>query len=233
LQTDHKGTGRMCNLYSNTTAQEAMRSLFDVSLELDRLGNAQPLPAIWPKYEAPVVRLDTEGRREMVMMHWGFLTPKTSAKTGKPLAPDAWNNARDDKRGSGLWRASFQSRRCLIPGSSFREAKGRAPATDFWFALAGEEERPPFAFAGLWRQGQPSVDGEAGQWVTHTMMTTEANDLVRPVHPTRMPVILAPEDYETWLTGTAEEAAALLRPYPAERMRIVREGIGMTSDPMS
>ncbi|WP_235841512.1 SOS response-associated peptidase family protein [Cereibacter azotoformans] len=98
------------------------------------------------------------------------------------------------------------------------------------FALAGEEERPPFAFAGLWRQGQLGVDREASHWATHTMMTTEANDLVRPVHPTRMPVILAPEDYETWLMGTAEQAAALLRPYPAEGMRIVREAIGTTSD---
>jgi putative SOS response-associated peptidase YedK len=32
------------------------------------------------------------------------------------------------------------------------------------------------------------------------------------------------EEFETWLRGSAEEAFALARQYPAERMRIVREG---------
>lgn len=62
------------------------------------------------------------------------------------------------------------------------------------------------------------------------MVTTTANELVKPVHPTRMPVILDPADYETWLTGGPDEAAALLRPFPADRMRIVREGVGVTAD---
>ena len=74
-----------------------MRQLFAVSADRDLLGNAEPRPAIWPKYEAPIVRLTPDGERELVTAHWGFLTPKVSAKTGKPLKPEAWNNARDDK----------------------------------------------------------------------------------------------------------------------------------------
>lgn len=226
----------MCNLYANTTSQELMRQLFRVDRDRDRLGNAEPLTGIWPKYPAPVVRLDPEGARELVRMHWGFLTPKVSAKTGKPLKPDAWNNARDDKLlRNGMWKARFiNGGRCLIPASSFREAKGQRPATDVWFALRGEpdEDRPPFAFAGLWRASQPGIDGEEYGWLTHTMITTTPNELVEPVHPTRMPVILDPEDYETWLTGPDTEAMALLRPYPADRMRIVREGIGILNDPL-
>lgn len=223
----------MCNLYANATAQAAMRRLFDVDRKRDRLGNAQPLPAIWPKYEAPVVRLDDDGQRELLVMRWGFLTPKVSKTTGKPLKPDAWNNARDDKlRVSGLWKDSFRHRRCLILGSAFREAKGKNPAEDFWFGLAGsdEDERQPFAFAGLWRDSQPGVEGEGADWLTHTMITTTANELVRPVHPTRMPVILDPENYELWLHGPEAEAFALLKPYPAEKMRIVRQGVGVTAD---
>jgi putative SOS response-associated peptidase YedK len=75
----------MCNLYSLTTAKEAMRGLFDVDRNRDRLGNTEPLPAIWPKHMAPVVRLDGEGERELLMMSWGFLTAQTSKKTGKPI----------------------------------------------------------------------------------------------------------------------------------------------------
>lgn len=207
-----------------------MRRIFQVDAELDHLGNAEPLPAIWPKYQAPVVRLTEDGRRELVLMHWGFLTPQVSRKTGKPIAPAAWNNTRDDNLKSGFWRSSFENRRCLIPASSFREAKGRNPATDYWFALLGEEDRPPFAFAGLWREGQPKVEGEPGTWTTHTMITTSANELVKPVHPTRMPVILDPTDHEGWLHGSEAEALVLLQPFPADRMRVVRQGIGINAD---
>lgn len=220
----------MCNLYANTTAQEAMRRLFKIEPALDQLGNFDPLPAIWPKYEAPVVRLTEQGERELVMMHWGFLTPAVSKKTGKPILPAVWNNARDDNLKSGLWKSSFERRRCLIPATAFREAKGKNPATDFWFALLGEEDRPSFAFAGLWRQGQPGVEGDARAWTTHTMITTTANDLVKPIHPTRMPVILNDADHEAWLHGTEADAFALLEPYPEDQMQIVRQGVGITSD---
>lgn len=35
---------------------------------------------------------------------------------------------------------------------------------------------------------------------------------------------------EIWLHGTTEEASKLLQPYPAERMKIVREGVGILTD---
>ncbi len=88
----------------------------------------------------------------------------------------------------------------------------------------------PSAVCTFWRAGQPGIDGEAGDWLTHTMVTTTANDLVKPVHPTRMPVILDEQDYDTWLAGSAEDAARLLRPFPSDRMQIVCEGIGITAD---
>lgn len=221
----------MCNLYSNTTAQEAMRQLFGVEQENDRLGNAQPQPAIWPKYDAPVVRLTEEGARELVYMSWGFLTPKISKKTGNPIAPSAWNNARADKMASaGLWKESFHNRRCLVPASSFREAKGRNPAIDYWFALKGDETRPPFAFAGMWRENQPGLPDDKARLLTHTIITTTANEIVKPVHPDRMPVILQPENYEAWLHGSTNDAAALLKPFPAEQMQVVLEGEGLRED---
>lgn len=222
----------MCNLYACTMSQEAMRNLFDLPAGQDRLGNFKPLPAIWPKYEGPVLRLDGDGRRELTMMRWGFLTPQISKKTGKPISPAAWNNARDDKLArTGLWQDSFKHRRCLIPANAFREAKGRNPATDYWFAVKGRNGAvaPPFAFAGLWREGQPGVEGEAGDWTTYTMVTTTANKLVQPVHPTRMPVILDPPNYNLWLKGETDEVLALLRPFAAGAMEIVSQGVGKTS----
>ncbi len=202
-----------------------MRQLFGVDPGQDQLGNQQPLSAIFPKHQGPVVRLSENRSRELVSMHWGFLTPQNSKKTGKPIKPAAWNNARDDKlRSAGLWRQSFEARRCLIPGSSFCETKGRNPATSFWFRMTGDEARPPFAFAGLWR------DDALAEGPAYTMVTTTANEVVKPIHPSRMPVILDPGTYETWLHGSTDEAQGLLRPYPAAQMEVAFSGEGARTD---
>jgi putative SOS response-associated peptidase YedK len=52
------------------------------------------------------------------------------------------------------------------------------------------------------------------------ILTTAANDLVRPVHD-RMPVILGPDAFGPWLDPAVRDQAALaawLRPYLAEGM---------------
>ncbi len=224
----------MCNLYSNTIPAEAMRQLFDVSVERDRLGNAEPLPAIYPKHLAPVVRKGDESQRELVPLSWGFRTTKKSKKTGAIIQPGAWNNARDDKvRSNGLWKQSFEERRCLVPASSFCEAKGRNPATCHWFALKGDEDRPPFAFAGMWQTSRYQGKEGPEEVETYTVITTMANELVKPVHPQRMPVILKPEDYEQWMDGNADDAFELLKPYNSDEMQIVRSGPGEKSDSIS
>lgn len=207
-----------------------MRDHFGVSEDRDRLGNQEPLDAIWPAYPAPVVRLDKNGERELTVMKWGFIYRARSPKTKKLLAPKAVNNARDDKLKGTFWNASFRDRRCLVPATSFCEAKGRNPASYYWFGMKGDEDRPPFAFAGLWRDFKGEFRGEQFDTQTHTVVTTTPNELVKPVHPTRMVVILAPEDYDTWLNGTEDEAMALCRPYPADRMRIVQSGEDLKRD---
>ncbi|SEL38334.1 Putative SOS response-associated peptidase YedK [Roseovarius nanhaiticus] len=221
----------MCNLYSNTMPPAAMRQLFAVDAQRDQLGNAEPLPGIFPKGTAPIVALNDNGERALWNTHWGFVLPQVSKKTGQPIQSKAVNNARDDKlRTSPFWKKSFIQRRCLIPATSFCEAKGRNPATYFWFGVRGEGNRPPFAFAGVWRAFSGNYGGEQREMVTSSMVTTTPNELVRDTHPDRMPVILHPEAYEEWLTGRPESAFALLRPFPAEQMVIHQSGEGLKSD---
>jgi putative SOS response-associated peptidase YedK len=61
---------------------------------------------------------------------------------------------------------------------------------------------------------------EKQKLVTCCVITTAANDLVKPLHD-RMPVILPPEHYAEWLDPETPEKrlAALLRPYTAELMQ--------------
>ena len=77
----------------------------------------------------------------------------------------------------------------------------------------GMKDGAPFAFAGLWTTWGPK-DAEL---VTCTIITGEPNELAAPIH-NRMPVILAPSDYERWLDVEQADATALLRPYAADRM---------------
>ena len=59
----------------------------------------------------------------------------------------------------------------------------------------------------------------------YAFLTTRPNEIVSPIHPTRMPVMLVGDEaQETWLTGSRQEAIALARPYPAEHMKIVAKG---------
>jgi putative SOS response-associated peptidase YedK len=216
----------VCNLYSLTTTQTAMRQLFGV--KRDSLGNHPPLPAIFPGHDAPVVRLGADGDRELTRMHWGFVLPQ------KGRVPKDVTNARDDKvRVSRFWASSFEARRCLVPVTSFCEPKGRRPAIWHWFAIMGDEPRPLFAFAGIWRPWRGDYRGDPVEMEAYAFLTTVPNEIIRPVHPNRMPVILRSEDHETWLTGSPDEAFALARPYPAAEMQIVRQGEGEKADPVA
>src|ERR1700737_1499855 len=80
------------------------------------------------------------------------------------------------------------------------------------------------AFAGLWEKWAP----ETGEPVeTFAIVTTRANKLVSEVHE-RMPVIIAPADYQRWLTGPDARAKGLLPPKPA-RLPSLRAAIGSTT----
>lgn len=113
------------------------------------------------------------------------------------------------------FRAAFRRRRCLIPASGFYEWQKQTGAAKqpFWIAAA---DGGLLTFAGLW---ETWLSPDGGELQTCTIITTEANDALAPIHH-RMPVILAPGDFDTWLdvrdeTDTAA-AGALLRSAPPE-----------------
>ena len=211
----------MCNLYSLTPKRDAVAQFFRISH--NRSVAFEPLNAIFPRHVAPVVRHTSDGERELVSMSWGFML----LQQGR--APRPVTNVRDDKlRTSAFWRDSFEQRRCLVPASSFCEPNGEVkPATWHWFAIKGAEERPLFAFPGIWRRyrGPVKKDGPNVDIETYSFLTTTPNSLVSTINHERMPVLLTrEEEFETWLRGSADEAFALAREYPPQDMRIVQEG---------
>ena len=102
------------------------------------------------------------------------------------------------------WRGWLgKDRRCVVPATSFCEYADTKPRkTPTWFALS--EDRPLFAFAGLWTpwrgvRGPKSAPVE-GMHELFGFLTTEANAIVAPIHPKAMPVILtSPAEVDCWL----------------------------------
>jgi putative SOS response-associated peptidase YedK len=130
-------------------------------------------------------------------------------------------NARAEEVASKpAYREALRKRRCLVPADAFYEWQRIDKKTKHPFAFALKSGEP-YAMAGLWERWQPK-EGEPLE--TFTILTTDPNELMEPVH-NRMPVILAAKDYARWLDpgvqnsgDSAQPPVDLLRPFPAEKM---------------
>ena len=203
----------MCNLYSLTRSQDAIRQL--TKAMRDTAGKMPPVPGIFPDTLAPVVRTARDGARELTMMRWGFPPPPN-------LGTRPVTNVRNVK--SPYWRGWLKREfRCLVPATSFCEWTDAKPKVTHWFAL--DESRPLFFFAGIWRPWTGDRKGESGEHLLYSFLTCESNDVVRPIHAKAMPVILTSElEREAWLTAPVEEALKLQRSLPNEALRVVATG---------
>ena len=74
----------------------------------------------------------------------------------------------------------------------------------------------PMAFAGLWEVWRDKENPDAEPLRTCVIITTAANQLMKPIHD-RMPVILDPADWDTWLDPDTDldTLQSLLVPAPA------------------
>ncbi len=211
----------MCNLYSVTKGQQAIREF--TRAMTNRAGNLPPLPGVFPDYAAPIVRNQPAGR-ELAMARWGMPAPAFALK-GKKTDPGV-TNVRNTH--SPHWRRWLGvESRCVVPFTSFSEHQvmpdGSRPPV--WFAFG--EDRPLAAFAGIWTRWTSVRKLKEGEVTADlfAFLTTEPNAEVGAIHPKAMPVILTtPEEIEQWLTAPAEDALNLQRPLPDGSLVIVARG---------
>lgn len=127
------------------------------------------------------------------------------------------------------FRPAFERRRCLVPADGFYE----------WEKLPDGKRQPyyfhradgaPLTFAGLWEFWRDPRNAEI-ELRTCTIITTDANDIVRPVHD-RMPAVLAPSDWARWLDRDqhdVESLAPLLRPADGRQFEMYPVGTAVNS----
>ncbi len=168
-----------------------------------------------PTQMAPIVRMRPDGGpRELVPLRWG-LVPSWAKEVS--IGNRMINARAETVATKPSFRSALRRRRCLVPTDGYFEWKktphGKQP---YYIRLQAET---PFAMAGLWEHWHA---GQSDALQTFTVITTESNEATADIHD-RMPVILAPEDYETWLDPdlqAPEPLLALLRPFESSEMKL-------------
>ena len=190
----------MCNLYRLDARAAAIADLFRAN------SGSDPWPGdyVAPGKFAPVVIEGREGRR-LVPRQWGVPPPRNA---DRPVV-----NVRNLESPFWIGTLRHPELRCLVPVTSFMEWGGeKGERRQHWFSVPSE---PIFAFAGIWRDSEvPSF----------AFLTCEPNPLVGAVHPKAMPLILAPEDHDRWLTDAWADAQSLVQPYPSQLMHMETRG---------
>lgn len=196
--------GRFKRNFSDSEITERFRAIVDPDVDWSSGFN------IAPGTFQPVIRM-RDGERHLGALWWGLVPYWAKEKAFGARTVNARGETVADKP---AFRAAFRARRCLVPADGYYEwSETRPRKQPYLFQLASGE---PFAFGGLWE----SWEGPDGRLQSFCLITTTPNELCATVHD-RMPLIIAPEDYDRWLDPAQKDAAALqsmVKPFPAEEM---------------
>ncbi len=222
------GVPFMCGRFQLSTSLSRLAQIFGFIV---RDFDLNPRYNIAPTQKVAVLRSDAAGMRKHIrhlsLLRWGLVphwskTPDMGARL---------MNARCETLCTKpSFRDAYAKRRCLILTDGFYEwqklspkeaikynINGHTPKQPFYIRMKNAE---PFAFAGLWEQWGGMCDGTPLTLETCTIVTTEPNNVIIPIH-NRMPVIVKHEDYDTWLNPFEQRASALqpiLKAYPSDLM---------------
>jgi putative SOS response-associated peptidase YedK len=196
----------MCGRFALFAAGDELAERFQVAEapRLDARFNIAPTQSV------ATVRATPAGRA-LLYLRWGLI-PSWSADP--KIAYKLLNARSETVAEKPSFRSAFKQRRCLIPASGYYE----------WQKIGSRKQphfiRPRdgglFSFAGLWESWN-DPEGEVVE--SCTILTTAANEAMRPIHD-RMPVILDAGGDALWLdpTASADSLRALFVPFPAGRM---------------
>jgi putative SOS response-associated peptidase YedK len=170
-----------------------------------------------PASDILVVTASEDGARQLRELRWGLVPRWAKDSSGANRMINLRAETVREKKG---WKSTLARRRCIIPIDGFYEWQDQGKGQRKQPFYITSRDFSPLALAGLWATWRDPESGE--ELFTCTILTTSANDLMESVHH-RMPVILAPEDWDAWLDPNntdTDELAKLLVPAPEEMLTL-------------
>ncbi len=187
----------MCGRFTLITPAHVIEAHFDLA----------QTPVLSARYNIaptqPVAVVPNETRRIVRMFRWGLIP----AGAEDPSVGNRMINARVETLAQKpSFRDALARRRCLVLADGFYEWKKEGPKTRIPMYLRARSGEP-IAFAGLWDLWRAPDGAEVASC---TIVTTESSAIVKPIHD-RMPLVLPPERYATWLDPAFGDAARLVQ----------------------
>lgn len=204
----------MCGRFAQRLPSHLLMNLYETR---PFMANVPPNYNVAPTQTAMVVRAATEDLdREIALPKWGLIP--WFSETGKMDKP-TFNARCETVASSPMFREAYKSRRCIVPADAFYEWKklGEGPKPLKQPYAIGRADGEPLVLAGLWETWKPKDGGEPVR--SFTIITTTANATMAEIY-NRMPVILAPDDVPVWLGEERGDPSALMRPCPAEWLKV-------------
>lgn len=207
----------MCGRYgiARLTWKEVIEALGLTGLSVPA-SNLEPRYNIAPTQLAPVILSDRHELR-CAMARFG-LVPEWFNKPLEDLKFATFNAKSEEVTEKASYRGPLKAQRCVIPAQFFYEWQGKGKP---W--LIAQRDDRPFFMAGLWTAWRGFSKGQAVEFYSFTVLTVAANEVMSDIYK-RMPVILQPEDYETWLKADVPEALGVAGQYPSQLLKVHQVG---------
>lgn len=204
----------MCGRFVSTAGPDRVAAYFDSVLPTEAV--AESLGEnfnVAPTQDIYAVVSSGDGTARVDAFHWGLIP---SWAKDRKIASKMINARAETLAEKPSFKGLLKKKRCIIPMDGFYEwkpgidggpvnAKGQ-PLKQPMFIHRVDGE--PLAVAGLWTAWKDPDDPDGRFLHSATIVTTAANDTMRPVHD-RMPAILTPDQWASWLDPANDDLDAL------------------------
>ena len=201
-------------------------ALYEIDKLRDRFAPESGVPKgvkphynISPAQSVPVI-VSRDGVNQIELMKWGFIP------SGAKDANSIFRYKTFIARSEGIfdkptWMTAIRSQRCLVPANGFYEWKQSPTGKNPFYIQPIDKEI--FAFAGIYSSW---TDTDGIVWGMCSIITTNSG-AESDMMPSRLPVIIHPNDEADWLNPVISDINTLykiMRPFDPGQLAIIRVG---------
>lgn len=208
----------MCGRYAATKDPATLVQEFDATDETDGKApsanhnvaptkNVMSVVARHPRDDEGAVMRDEPAERQLRVMRWGLIPFWAKDKS---IGSKMINTRSETASSKPAFRRALKKHRCLLPADGWYEWQRTDTGKQPYFMTS--QDGSSLALAGIWETWRdPKAEEDAPKIVTCSVLTTDAVGRLTDIHD-RMPLVMAPEEWDRWLDPDADDVTDLLRP---------------------